>query len=162
MLMRKRAWDIVREDYVRVESEDSLTLAMQKLLHCVKSGNGCLCALVFEGSGLLGAVSIWDTVRFMNASLKQSGLKKDMNEGDFEEMFHIACKLGAATRVTDIMDKDFTALAPDMPLVDVMANFVKKGRSYAIVKEGTQTLGVIMIQDVFAALAEEIKLKGSC
>lgn len=162
MLMRKRAWDIVREDYVRVESDDSLTQVMEKLLACVKSGNGCLCALVFEGSKLLGAVSIWDTVRFMTASLKQAGLTKEVSEDDFEEMFHIACKLGLATRVTDIMDRDFTVLAPDLALLNVMTGFVKKGRSYAVVKEGSQTLGVIMIQDVFAALAEEVQLKGTC
>lgn len=162
MLMRQRAWDIVREDYVRVESDESLVEVMQKLLDCIKSGNGCLCALVFEGANLLGAVSIWDTVRYMTASLKEAGLSKDSVEGDFEEMFHIACKLGVSTRVTDVMDKDFTEISPDMPLVNVMSRFVKKGRSYAVVKEGTQTLGAIMIQDIFVALAEEVQLRGAC
>lgn len=160
MLMRKRTWDIVREDYVRVQMDDSLVEVMRKLLDCVKSGNGCLCALVFEGANLLGAVSIWDTVRFMTASLKQAGLTKESSEGDFENMFHIACKLGVATRVADIMDGEYTVLAPDLPLPVAMARFVKKGRSYAVVKEGTRTLGVVMIQDIFEALAEEVQLCG--
>lgn len=160
MLMRKRAWDIVREDYVRVESDGSLAEVMERLLECVKSRNGCLCVLVFEGQTLLGAVSIWDTVRFMTACLKQAGLAKDTGDGAFEELFHAACKLGVSARVVDIMDRDFAVLAPDTPLVGVMAGFVKKGRSYAVVKEGSQTLGVIMIQDVFEALAEEVQFKG--
>ncbi len=157
MLMRKRAWDIVREDYVRVERDDSLVDVMRKLLQCVKSGNGCLCALVFEGSAMLGAVSIWDTVRFMNNCLKQAGLNKESAERDFEEMFAIACKLGAATRVTDIMDKEYTVLAPDMPMPAIISHFVKKGRSYAVVREGNRTLGVIMIQDIFTELGEEVE-----
>lgn len=162
MLMRKRAWDIVREDYLRVESDESLVDVMQKLLDCLKSGNGCLCALVFEGTNLLGAVSIWVAVSFMNTSLKESGLKKEMSEGDFEEMFHIACKLGVSTRVTEIMDKDFTLLEPDMPLMELMNKLIKRGRGYAVVKEGSQTLGVVMLNDVFMALAEEVNLKGAC
>lgn len=162
MLMRKRAWDIAREDFARVTSEDSLVDVMEKLLDCVKSGNGCLCALVFEGARLLGAVSIWDTVRFMTASLKEAGLTRESSEGDFESMFHMACKLGVSTRVTDIMDAEYTEIAPDTPLAGVMSAFVKKGRSYAVVSEGSQTLGVIMIQDIFVALAEEVQLKGAC
>jgi CBS domain-containing protein len=148
---------MVREDYVRVRNDDSLVEVMRKLLECVRSGNGCLCALVFDGCNLLGAVSIWDTIRFMQAILKQSGLEKEEGEGGFEELFHLACKLGAATRVTEIMDSEYTVLAPDMSIPAVMDKFVKKGRSYAVVREGARTLGVIMIQDVFAELAEAVR-----
>lgn len=159
MLMRKRAWDIVREDYVRVEKNDSLVDVMQKLLECVKSGNGCLCALVFDGSHLLGAVSIWDTIRFMTVILKNAGLTKEASERDFESLFSIACKLGAATRVTDVMDAEYTVLAPDMSIPSIMSKFVKKGRSYAVVMEGHKALGVIMIQDIFVELTEEVQLE---
>jgi len=160
MLMRKRAWDIVREDYVRVEREASLLEVMRKLLECVQSGNGCWCALVFEGTRLLGAVSIWDTIRFMNATLQQAGLTRESGSLDFENLFRAACKLGAGTRVMEIMDEDYTELAPDLTIPQIMAKFVKKGRSYAVVKEGARTLGVIMVQDIFAELTEEVRLEG--
>ena len=145
---------------MRVDKDASLLEVMRELLDCVKSGNGCLCALVFDGANLLGAVSIWDTIRFMNTTLQQAGLARESGEVDFESLFRAACKLGAATRVTHIMDVDYTELAPDLPIPLIMAKFVKKGRSYAIVREGTRTLGVIMVQDIFAELTSNVCLEG--
>ncbi|MDR2504132.1 MAG: CBS domain-containing protein [Deltaproteobacteria bacterium] len=157
MLMRKRAWDMAREDYARVEGDASLVEVMRKLSECVKSGNGCLCVLVFEGTELLGAVSIWDTIRFMNSTIRQIGLSREEREWDFENLFHAVCALGAAAHVTDVMDTGYTILAPDMPIPEIMAKLVKNGRSYAVVMEGTRTLGVIMIQDIFVELTDEAR-----
>ncbi|MCL1889856.1 MAG: CBS domain-containing protein [Desulfovibrionaceae bacterium] len=159
MLMRKRAWDIVREDYVRVERESSLVEVMRRLMDCLKSGDGCLCALVFEGANLLGAVSIWEAIRFMHATLRQAGLTREADEIDFEDLFRGACQVGADTKVTEIMDTAYTELSPDLPIPLIMEKFIKKGRDCAVVKEGTKVLGVIMIQDIFVELTESVRIR---
>ncbi|MCL1916030.1 MAG: CBS domain-containing protein [Desulfovibrionaceae bacterium] len=159
MLMRKRAWDIVREDYVRVKRESSLVEVMRLLLDCLKSGDGCLCALVFEGAHLLGAISVWDAVRFMHATLRQAGLTREADEVDFEDLFRVACRVGADTKVTEIMDTAYTELSPDLPIPLIMEKFVKKGRDCAVVKEGARVLGVILIQDIFVELTEAVRIR---
>ena len=68
MLLRTRAWDIVREDYPVLRESSSLADAMRELNRV--SDSGCLCALVMDENGRLkGAVSMWDTVRFMEDNL---------------------------------------------------------------------------------------------
>lgn len=149
MLLSKRAWDIVREDYPVVFLNDSLSRAMCNLRDCIEAKNGCLCALVKDERGqFVGAVSIWDTIRF----LKGNALKgKDEGDG-FEAAFFERCKLASSTKIADVMDKDTTVLSPSEPLMAVLEKFVRKGRSYAVVKEGQRIIGVIMISDVFAEI----------
>lgn len=157
MLLRLRAWDIVREDYPRLRETDSLAEAMRKLNACVGSGSGCLCALVMDDEGhLKGALSIWDTMRFMEDNLLHSGSLRGIREEGFDRIFRNACKVAGSTTVGELMDRDMTVVAPDDPLVLVLEAVVKKGRSYAVVKEAGKVIGTIMISDVFREISGEM------
>lgn len=157
MLLRKRAWDIVREDYPRLAEGDSLADAVYVLNGCMGTGCGGLCALVMDESGRLkGAVSIWDTMRFMEDTLLSGGSLHGIEEDGFDRIFHNACKVAGSTTIADIMDKDMTVVSPDEPLLMVLEAVVKKGRSYAVVKEGKRTIGVIMIHDIFKEISTDM------
>lgn len=161
MLLRKRAWDIVREEFPKLREDDSLAEAMRKLSSCVGpdggGGAGCLCALVYDERDMLrGALSVWDTVRFMEDSLLRSGSLRGIEEDGFDRIYRNACKVAGSTKVRDVMDRDMTQVAPDDPLLVVLESFVKKGRSYAVVTEAGKVLGVIMINDVFREISGEI------
>lgn len=161
MLLRKRAWDIVREEFPTLREDDSLAEAMRMLTACVGSeggiGAGCLCALVYDERDMLrGALSVWDTVRFMEDSLLRSGSLRGIEDDGFDRIYRNACKVAGSTKVRDVMDRDMTRVAPDDPLLVVLESFVKKGRSYAVVTEAGKVLGVIMINDVFREISGEI------
>ncbi|UZP67284.1 CBS domain-containing protein [Desulfovibrio mangrovi] len=155
MLLRTRAWDIVREEYPVMKEANSLADAMRELN--AVSDSGCLCALVMDDNGRLkGAVSMWDTVRFMEDNLLRGDALRGLDENRFEQMYTNACKVAGSTSVKDVMDKNPTVVAPDEPLLVVLEDFVKKGRSYAVVKEGPRVLGVIMIADIFKEISGQI------
>lgn len=157
MLLRKRAWDIVREDYPRLREDDSLAEAMRKLNACVSDGSGSLCALVMDDEGhLKGALSIWDTMRFMEDNLLRTGSLRGIEEDGFDRIFRNACKVAGSSVVADLMDRDMTVVGPDEPILLVLENFVKKGRSYAVVVEAGKVIGTIMISDVFREISGEI------
>lgn len=159
MLLRTRAWDIVREDYPVLRESSSLADAMRELNRV--SDSGCLCALVMDENGRLkGAVSMWDTVRFMEDNLLRGNALRGLDENRFEQMYTNACKVAGSTCVKDIMDTAMTVVAPDEPLLIVLEDFVKKGRSYAVVKEGPRVLGVIMIADIFKEIGGQIVSHG--
>ncbi len=159
MLLRTRAWDIVREDFPTLRESSSLSDAMRELNRV--SDSGCLCALVLEDSGRLkGAVSMWDTVRFMEDNLLRGTSLRGLDENRFEQMYLNACKVAGSTSVKEVMDADMTVVAPDEPLLSVLEEFVKKGRSYAVVKEGARVLGVIMIADIFKEISGQIISRG--
>lgn len=155
MLLRTRAWDIVREEYPVMKEASSLADAMRELN--AVSDSGCLCALVMDDNGRLkGAVSMWDTVRFMEDNLLRGDALRGLDENRFEQMYANACKVAGSTSVKDVMDKNPTVVAPDEPLLVVLEDFVKRGRSYAVVKEGPRVLGVIMIADIFKEISGQI------
>lgn len=155
MLLRRRAWDILREDYPVVRIDDPLAEAIRKLNAC--ASEGCLCALVEDRNGRLkGAVSIWDTMRFMEDSLLHGEGMKCLDENRYEQMFTNACKISGSISVKDLMDKDMTIIRPDEPLLLVLEDFVKKGRSYAVVMESSRVIGVIMIQDIYKEISDQI------
>jgi len=159
MLLRTRAWDIVREDYPVLKEDSSLADAMRELNRV--SDSGCLCALVLDDNGRLkGAVSMWDTVRFMEDNLLHGISLRGFDENRFDQMYTNACKVAGSTSVKDVMDSSMTVVAPDDPLLSVLEGFVKKGRSYAVVKEGPRVLGVIMIADLFKEISGQIVSHG--
>lgn len=159
MLLRTRAWDIVREEYPVLKESSSLADAMRELNRV--SDSGCLCALVFDDNGKLkGAVSMWDTVRFMEDNLLRGNALRGLDENRFEQMYINACKVAGSTSVKDVMDTSMTIVAPDEPLLLVLEDFVKKGRSYAVVKEGPKVLGVMMIADIFKEISGQIVCHG--
>lgn len=155
MLLRKRAWDIAREDFPVLKEADTLAEAMRILRKAVN--DGCLCALVFDGNKRFkGAVSVWDTMRFMEDTLMHGDALRGIDENRFEQMFRNACKVAGSTTVKDVMDKDVTVVKPDEPLVLVLEDLVKKGRSYAVIKEGPRVIGVTMINDIYKEISDEI------
>ena len=157
MLLRKRAWDIVREEFPVLREGDSLAEVMRVLNDCAVTATGCLCAVVKDDRDQFkGAVSLWDTMRFMEDNLLRSGTLRGIEEDGFERIFHNACKVDGSTSVRDIMDRDTTIVSPDDPLLVVLEIFVKKGRSYAVVVEAGKVLGVIMIADVFREISAEL------
>lgn len=159
MLLRTRAWDIVREEFPVLKEGSSLADAMRELNRV--SDSGCLCALVMDENGRLkGAVSMWDTVRFMEDNLLRGNALRGLDENRFEQMYANACKVSGSTSVKDVMDTNMTVVAPDEPLLIVLEDFVKKGRSYAVVKEGARVLGVIMIADIFKEISGQIISRG--
>lgn len=157
MLLRKRAWDIAREEYPVLHEKDSLAKAMFVLTEWLEKKDGCLCALVLDrNERLKGVVSIWDTIRFMERALLHGSAFRGADENRFEQMFDNACKVSGSTSVHDIMDTDMTVVSPDEPLVMLLETFVKKGRSYAVVKEGPRVIGAIMITDVYSEISKKI------
>ena len=159
MLLRRRAWDILREDYPIVKIDDPLAEAIRKLNAC--ANEGCLCALVEDRNGRIkGAVSIWDTMRFMEDTLLRGDGLKCLDENRYEQMFTNACKVSGSIAVKDVMDKDMTIVRPDEPLLLVLEDFVKKGRSYATVMEGGKVIGVIMINDIYKEISDQILARG--
>ncbi|ABB39400.1 CBS domain containing protein [Oleidesulfovibrio alaskensis G20] len=157
MLLRKRAWDIAREEFPVVRTTDSLAEAMRRLREFQARDSACICALVNdEGGSFAGAISVWDTMRFMERHLLRGSALNGFDESGFDRVFHNACKVAGSTPVSKIMDRHVTVLRPDEPLPLVLEQIVQRGRSYAVVKEGPKVIGVVMITDLYREISGEM------
>jgi CBS domain-containing protein len=157
MLLRKRAWDIAREDFAVVSEEDTLAEAMRTLNRHMEDAPECHVAIVKNARGeFSGVVSIWDILRRMDASLLRREVIKGMDEAGFDQVFRDTCKVCASTSVGEMADRAVPRVGPSDPLLLVLDTFLKKGRSVVVVAEAGRVLGLIAISDVYLEISNDV------
>lgn len=158
MLFRKRAWDIMRDDFARVDESASLAEAVRALRESQKKAPENNVVLVLGQSGakrdvLKGAVSVWTVLAAVNELVLRDSELKLAQESDFDKAFARASAVCTHTSLSGHMEPDVPTLKPNDPLPAVLELFLRRRRGWAVVEENGKVLGVVLVADLYRELA---------
>jgi len=159
MLLRKRVWDIMREDFVSVREDASLAEAITALLASRKTQKDNGFVLVFSKTGqFLGILSMWNLVQGIGPCLlKGSVLTGD--EVDWDNAFSRACRSCAQVRINECLQTDIPVVKPNDPLARMLEVFLDYRRGRAVVEEGGKIIGVVTLADLFTEIGNSLIVK---
>ena len=161
MLFRKRAWDLMREDFASVDESASLAEAVRVLRESQEKTpeNNVVLVLGREGSrtGVLkGAVSIWTVLAALDENVLRDHELKVAEESDFDKAFARASAACTHVALSGHMEPDVPMLKPTDPLPVVLELFLRKKRGWAVVAENGKVLGVVLVADLYRTLSNDM------
>lgn len=149
MLLRERAWDVMRTDMVSVSEDMSLRDAATALRGAMKIQSDRACAVVLgKGGGFKGVVTAWWLLLYMERCVMRDSANPG-GERRAEEAFRTACRKCFSERAGDMVERDVPVVKPQDPLFVVLKAMLTTRRRWAVVMEGEKVLGVIAAEDVF-------------
>lgn len=159
MLLRERAWDVMRTDLVEVREKDSLRDVALRLRKAMKERPDKACAVVLSGEGeFRGVVTAWWLLLY----LEKYALGDSLNlkaRGDFEGKFNTILRKCFSKNAQDALERDVPVVKPQDPLTSVLEAMLTTRRRWAVVMEGGKVLGVIAAEDLFMQMDWE-KIEG--
>lgn len=156
MLLRKRVWDIMREDFASVREDASLADAIGALRAVRAKQPDMSFVLVFSKSEkFLGVLSMWNLIQGMGPCLLKGSVLED-NEVDWDSSFVRACRSCAQVRIVDCLQHDIPVLKPNDPLARVLEVFLDYRRGRAVVEEGGKIIGVVCLADLFKEISDSL------
>jgi len=161
MLFRKRAWDIMRDEFATVDEEASLAEAVRALRESQKKSPENNIVLVMGKSGnkegvLKGVVSVWTVLAALDENVLRDPELKVVREGDFDKAFARASAVCTHTSLATHMEPDVPTLKPNDPMPVVLELFLRRRRGWAVVQENNKVLGVILVADLYRELSGDI------
>ncbi|OIO05319.1 MAG: CBS domain-containing protein [Desulfovibrionaceae bacterium CG1_02_65_16] len=161
MLFRKRAWDLMREEFASVDESASLAEAVRVLRESQKKTpeNNVVLVLGKDGNregALKGAVSIWTVLAALDECVLRDPDLKMVQESDFDKTFARASAACTHTELSRHMEPEVPTLKPTDPLPVVLELFLRKKRGWAVVAENGKVLGVVLVADVYRALSDDM------
>lgn len=149
MLLRKRVWDIMRDDFASVREDASLSDAIAALRDIRSRQSDMNFVLVFaKNEKFLGIVSMWNLLQGIGPCLLKGSVLAG-NEVDWDMVFTQACRSCATVRITDCLQHDIPVLNPNDPLARVLEVFLDYRRGRAVVEEGGKIIGLVTLADLF-------------
>ncbi|WP_029898274.1 CBS domain-containing protein [Desulfohalovibrio reitneri] len=159
MLQRKRAWDVMREDFFAVEEDADLGSVMDGLRERLKEQPEAHLVIVCgRGGRLRGVVTAWDALRTTRACLQRDEELEAAGEKDWEAAFSRACKECREVPVRKLINRDAPIVKPSDQLQVVLDALVESRRNWVVVEEGGKPIGVILIGDLFREITREMTL----
>jgi len=157
MLMRKRAWDLMREDFTRVDESTSLTEVIRLIRETTgKQADNHIC-LVFDKTGQFkGVITMWGVLRHLESSVFTDEIIRDFADNNWDQAFGAACRACAEKGILELVETSFPEVRPNDPLVMVLGEFLVHRRGWAVVRESGRVLGVILKTDVFREIANDV------
>ncbi len=156
MILRKRAWDVMREDFEVVQETAALGEVMQKLRERLKEQpEAHLMVVTTENGKLAGVITAWDVLRAAEDCVLKEKVN-DADEADWDAAFGRACTICCGIPVKNILHKDTPSVKPGAPLLLVLNELVKSRRNWMVVEEGDKPIGIILIGDLFREITREM------
>lgn len=157
MLMRKRAWDLMREDFTRVDESTSLTEVIRLVREAIqKEADNHIC-LVFDKAGQFqGVITMWGVLRHLENCVFTDEIMRDVADSNWDQAFGAACRACAEKGVLGLVETDFPEVRPNDPLAIVLEEFLGHRRGWAVVRESGRVLGVVLKADVFREISRDV------
>ncbi|WP_045215247.1 CBS domain-containing protein [Desulfonatronovibrio magnus] len=156
MLYRKRAWDIMHDDFPKVDEEVSIKDVILKIQESRKVYPGNNSAVVLSKAGKLsGIITTWDIVKKMGPELLKNASKVKDTE-NYEKAFKLSCELGAQADIRKVYQKEAARIRPNDTLARVLEAFLDYRQDIAVVEEGDKVMGAIMLDDVYREIAVKV------
>lgn len=156
MLQRKRAWDIMREEFFSVEEDASLSQVVKQInLSREKYPDNTFVLVFSKKSEFLGVITMWNILQAMGPCLLK-GLDQ-RGESNWDQIFHVACQTCSQVGIRETIQRDVPAIKPTDPLAKIMEIFLDYRRGRAVVEEGGKIIGVVLLADVYREIAKDVE-----
>ena len=157
MLLRKRAWDIMRDEFPSVREDASVHDVVKVLSTSQDRFPDNNCVVVYSTKGeFRGVVSMWNLIHSMGPCLlKDMGL--DEREVNWDRAFERACRACAEDSITDYIQTDVPRIKPNDPLARILEIFLDYRRGRAVVEEGGKVIGMVLLADLYREIAGDVE-----
>lgn len=157
MLLRKRAWDMMREEFVQIGEDNTLAEAIGTMREAMRETPETQIVIVTDLRGRLkGAVSIWDVLKAVeNSVLKDENLKLT-EETDWDQAFARACRICTQADLPGHFEGDIPTVKPHDPLLVVLETFLSRKMNWVVVEENNKPIGIIYSSDLFRELSRDM------
>lgn len=157
MLMRKRAWDIMRDDFTTVKDGTGLVDIIRALRQGVESDSDNHIAVVTDGDGeFKGVITMWNVMRKLEECVFSDDALLDLKDQDWDKAFAMACRSCSAKGIGDLLESKVPVVLPTDPLVTVVEEFLNHRRGWSLVRDGDKVLGVIFKSDIFKEVSRDV------
>lgn len=157
MLLRKRAWDMMHEDFATVDESASLAEAIRTLRESMKTipQNSVVVVLKKNGSPR-GILSVWELLKAVEDGVLKDEELRLTEETDWDQAFKRAGTLCAREALDKHIVDDFTVLKPTDPML-VVVELIRKGKQpWALVQEGGKVIGVVHLNDIYREMTRDL------
>lgn len=157
MMLRKRAWDMMRDEFPTVQEDASLAETIRVMRKAmVNDPDSQVVVVKSKGGKLVGAINLWKLFK----AVKQSVLKDDnlisAGDVDWDQQFANACLICTQMRLDDYIIRNPPILKPNEPILLVLDTFLKSRRDWALVVEGERVMGVVYVTDVYREMTRDM------
>ncbi len=157
MLMRKRAWDIMRDDFTTVGEGTGLMEIIRALRQGVELDADNHIAVVLDGDGeFKGVITMWNVMRKLEDCVFRDDSLLDLKDQDWDKAFAVACRSCAARGIGDLLETKVPVVLPNDPLITVVEEFLRHQGGWSLVKDGDRVLGVIFKSDIFREVSRDV------
>ncbi|ACS78768.1 CBS domain-containing protein [Maridesulfovibrio salexigens] len=157
MLLRKRAWDIMNEEFSTIEDSASLAEAVRSLRDSMKEMPDNHIVVVKKKNGSLrGVVSIWTLLKAVEDMVLKDEDLTLTEEADWDRAFKRAGTACCSASLDNHIEEDVVILKPTDPMLVVLEIFRKKKRTWALVQEGGNIIGVVLLSDVYREVTRDL------
>ncbi len=157
MMLRKRAWDMMRDEYPTVRDDASLAEAIRVMRTAMKEAPDSQVVVVKNKAGkLVGAINLWKLFKAVKKSVLKDENLKIAGEVDWDQHFANACLGCTQIRLDDHIIKNPPILKPNEPIMLVLDTFLKSRRDWALVMEGDKVMGVVYVTDVYREMTRDM------
>lgn len=157
MLLRKRAWDMMREEFATINEFASLAEGIRALRDSMKTAPDNSIIVVKKKNGSLrGVASIWTMLKAVEDQVLKDEDLSLTEETDWDNAFKRAGTACCSASLEDHIEEDVAILKPTDPMLVVLEIFRKKKRSWALVQEGGKIIGVVLLSDVYRELTRDL------
>ncbi|UIJ38082.1 hypothetical protein LWC08_00535 [Desulfobaculum bizertense] len=158
MLLRKRAWDLMREDVTRGVRGENLIFLLRRMQAAIERDADNHVAVIEDSHGhYLGVITMWDVVGYFEKQIFQRDELVDFEHADWDKAFATACRLSCHIGVEKLMRQHgVPCLEPTTPMILILENLQRDRRDWALVREGEKILGVVLKTDIFQEIGDEV------
>ncbi len=157
MILRKRAWDIMREDFAKVDDQATLADVMKIMRESLKDAPEAHIVVVLSEMGnLKGVVSAFDVLKTAENIVIQDQSLKDIDATDWDAAFSRACGMCSGIEITKVMNRNVPTVKPNDPLLLVLKSLLEAKRNWVVVEEGERPIGVIIISDLYREITRDM------
>lgn len=157
MLMRKRAWDLMREEYPSITTKQQLADAMSALHEFQKAQPQCIAVAVVDDEGRpKGMITMRGVLDYIRGSLKSRDVLREIENGGFDQLITQSCQMFGSTPITGIMEETVLKVSPEDSLLSLVDKFLKNRKEAALVVDGDKVLGMILLADVYREVSKSV------
>ncbi|MCK9240155.1 CBS domain-containing protein [Desulfocurvus sp.] len=157
MLMRKRAWDIMRDDLTIVGEDIGFMELIRALYRGLEADTDNHIAVIQDADGVFkGVVTMWNVMRKLEECVFGDDALMELKDQDWDRAFALACRACSAKGIAGLLETKVPRVQPNDPLITVVADFLRHRRGWSLVCDGDKVLGVIFKADIFKEVGRDV------
>lgn len=158
-MLRKRAWDLMRTEFLQVSAEAPLAQAMAGLLGLTSRQPDNQVVVAVDAQGCLaGVLTLRDMLRIVEEGVLTEEMLQDIDEAEWDRAFVHACTGSCGEPVAEHLNRQPPVASPTDPLLVVIDLLVASGSGFVVVCEGQRPLGLVLASDVFREVGRGMSL----